>query len=138
MKYNIFNPIISWTLKKRIARINIFIKSPFKSQNDVLINLIKKAKHTFWGQKYNYKTIKNYNEFKKNVPIQSYEDISPYIKMTKNGIKNVLWPEKITSFAKSSGTTNAKSKFIPITEEIFAAGGQTYLPYIPLLHPCLS
>ena len=117
MKYNIFNPIISWVIKKRIHRINKFIKEPIKSQDELLKNLILKSKETTWGKKYNYKKINTYADFQKSVPIQTYRDIKPYIDLMKNGVKNVLWIGKVFSFAKSSGTTNEKSKFIPITKE---------------------
>ena len=117
MKYNIFNPIISWVIKKRISRINKFIHEPIKSQENLLIKLIRKSENTIWGKKHNYKNIKNYENFKKNVPIQNYEDIKYYLKLIKSGKENVLWPNKIISFAKSSGTTNDKSKLIPLTKE---------------------
>ena len=99
MKYNVFNSIISWSIKKRINQINDFIKQPIITQLNVFNNLIKKSENTIWGRKYNYKKIRNYTDFKKNVPIQTYEDIVPYIKMAKNGEKNVLWPGKVSFFA---------------------------------------
>jgi len=117
LKYNIFNPIISWVIKKRISRINKFIHEPIKSQENLLIKLIRKSENTIWGKKNNYKKIKNYENFKKNVPIQNYEDIKCYLELIKSGKENVLWPSKIISFAKSSGTTNDKSKLIPLTKE---------------------
>ena len=117
MKYNIFNSIVSWSIKKRIAQINSFVHKPIETQSNVLTNLITKAKDTKWGEKYNYDKIKNYNDFKNNVPIHSYEDIAPYVNKIKQGHENILWPGQISFFAKSSGTTNDKSKFIPITNE---------------------
>jgi len=117
VKYNIFNPIISWVIKKRIHRINKFIKEPIKSQDEVLKNLILQSKDTIWGRKYNYTKINTYTDFQKQVPIQSYEDIKPYVELIKSGLKNVLCSGKVFSFAKSSGTTNEKSKFIPITKD---------------------
>ena len=94
MKYNIFNPIISWVIKKRIHRINKFIKEPIKSQDEVLKNLILQSKDTIWGRKYNYTKINNYTDFQKKVPIQSYEDIKPYVELIKSGSKNpsiIFW-----------------------------------------------
>jgi len=117
VKYNIFNPIISWVIKKRIHRINKFIKNPIKAQDELLKSLIRKSKNTIWGKKYHYEEMNSYTDFKKNVPIQNYEDIKTYVDLIKNGEYDVLWPKKILSFAKSSGTTNAKSKFIPITKD---------------------
>ncbi len=117
MKYNIFNSIISWVIKKRIHRINNFINNPIKTQNELLKDLIKKSERTVWGRKYNYREINNYDDFNKNVPTQRYEDITANIDLIKKGKKNILWPTKVISLAKSSGTTNDKSKYIPITKE---------------------
>ena len=69
MKYNIFNSIATWSLKKRINRINSFINEPVKTQKNVLKSLLKKAKDTKWGKKYKYDFIKNYNDFKSSSPI---------------------------------------------------------------------
>ena len=117
MKYNIFNPIISWVIKKRINRINNFVKFPIKTQKELLKYLIKKSENTIWGEKHNFKEIKTYKDFNKNVPVQAYEDIKLNIDLIKKGTKNLFWPTKIFSFAKSSGTTGDKSKYIPITKE---------------------
>ena len=117
MKYNIFNPIISWVIKKRINRINNFVKFPIKTQKELLKYLIKKSENTIWGKKHNFKEIKTYKDFNKNVPVQSYEDIKLNIDLIKKGTENLFWPTKIFSFAKSSGTTGDKSKYIPITKE---------------------
>jgi len=117
VKYNIFNTIISWVIKKRIHRINKFINKPIKSQNKLLKELVKKSKNTIWGKKYNYDKIYNYTDFQKKVPVQSYEDIETYVNLIRSGHKKVLWKKKVLSLAKSSGTTNSKSKFIPITKD---------------------
>lgn len=117
MKYSIFNPIISWVIKKRINRINNFVKFPIKTQKELLKYLIKKSENTIWGKKHNFKEIKTYKDFNKNVPVQGYEDIKLNIDLIKKGTKNLFWPTKIFSFAKSSGTTGDKSKYIPITKE---------------------
>jgi len=117
MKYNIFNSIVTWSIKKRMAQIDSFTNQPIDTQLNVLINIIQKAKDTKWGKKHAYQKITNYSEFKQNVPIQCYEDMVKYIQLIKEGGKNVLWPGKISFFAKSSGTTDDRSKFIPITKE---------------------
>ncbi|OUV54705.1 MAG: hypothetical protein CBC73_03990 [Flavobacteriales bacterium TMED113] len=117
MKYNIFNSITTWSLKKRITRINSFFKDPVNIQNNVLKKLIEKAKDTEWGKKHRFKSIKNYEEFKSIVPIVKYENITNYIQKMKEGKPDVLWPGNISFFAKSSGTTNDRSKYIPITNE---------------------
>lgn len=102
---------------RQMSSIEAFIKNPQGSQEQILDTFIKKNKHTFWGKKYNYKQIKDYEQFKNNVPVSTYEQIFPYIERMMKGEENVLWHDKIHCFAKSSGTTNAKSKFIPVSKE---------------------
>lgn len=101
----------------RFTKILNFIDQPFKTQYEVFYYIIKKTQNTLWGKKYDYKNIKNIKDFQKKVPISTYEDIFPYIEKMMQGEKNVLWPGSIEWFAKSSGTTNNKSKFIPVSKE---------------------
>lgn len=112
-----FNSVLSWIIKKRIHQIELFIKYPADVQQEVFRNLIDTAKNSEFGKSYNFANISNYSEFKNNVPIQDYEDIKPYVTRLQHGEKNLLWPGEIKWFAKSSGTTNDKSKFIPVTRE---------------------
>ncbi len=79
--------------------------------------LIAAARYTEWGRKYDYASVKNYREFIERVPLQDYESLKPCINRIKQGEQNILWPTEIKWFAKSSGTTNDKSKFIPVSEE---------------------
>ena len=104
-------------MQKRINNINQFIENPIKTQQTVLEYLIKKGEKTEFGEEHKFQNITNYNDFCQLVPIRTYEEISPYIEKIRNGSTNVLWPGKIKWFAKSSGTTNSKSKFIPISKE---------------------
>ncbi len=83
-----------------------------------LNKLLTKARDTEWGRKYGYKNIRNYEDYRERVPIQSYDDLKPFITRMVNGEKNVLWPSVVRWYARSSGTTNDKSKFIPVTDEI--------------------
>lgn len=85
-------------------------------QERVFWYLLKKTKNTTWGKKYEYKNIQSIEEFKEKVPLSTYEDIFPYIKKMLDGEKNILWPGRVKWFAKSSGTTNDKSKFIPVSK----------------------
>jgi hypothetical protein len=117
MPIDLLNSIASWFLKKRIHQIELFIKYPNEVQNELLFNLLKTAKHTEIGKKLDFKAITNYNSFKENVPIVSYEDVWKDIDRSRNGETNIFWPSPIKWFAKSSGTTNAKSKFIPVSEQ---------------------
>lgn len=79
--------------------------------------LIRMAANTEWGKKYDYASIRTYEDFKKRLPIQTYEEIKPYVARLRAGEQNLLWPSEIRWFAKSSGTTNDKSKFLPVSKE---------------------
>jgi hypothetical protein len=104
-------------MKKRMHQIELFIKYPYDVQDEWFQTLISSAQHTEWGKKYGYSSIYNQDQFKERVPIQNYESLKPYIEKMMNGEQNVLWPSEIKWFAKSSGTTNDRSKFIPVSEE---------------------
>ncbi|WP_296634653.1 GH3 auxin-responsive promoter family protein [Polaribacter sp.] len=117
MALPIVNSIISWFLKKRIHQIELFLKYPNDVQNELLLKLTHTAKGTEFGEKHAFKNIKSYTDFSKNVPIQKYESIEPLIDRCRKGEQNLFWPSSIKWFAKSSGTTNAKSKFIPVSGE---------------------
>jgi hypothetical protein len=97
--------------------MELFMKYPHDVQKEIFTNLIQTAKNTEWGEKYHFSSIKTYKDFKNQVPISAYEDIYPYIERIMKGEQNILWPSEITWFAKSSGTTNARSKFIPVSPE---------------------
>jgi len=113
----IINSIISWLNVKRVYQINFFKQYPVDVQKETLLKLLDKAKNTEWGIKYNYKSIQSIEEYKQRVPLQDYESLKPYIDRLRDGEQNLLWYEKIKWFAKSSGTTNNKSKFIPVSNE---------------------
>ncbi len=103
-------------MKKRMHQIDLFIKYPYEVQNEWMLNLVKDAKDTEFGKNNNFSQIKNYNQFKKNIPIQDYESLKPFIERTRRGEQNLLWHSDVKWFAKSSGTTD-KSKFIPVSNE---------------------
>ncbi len=113
----IFNSLFNWAIKKRYPQIEYFMNNPIEVQNALFTRLINTAKDTEWGIKYDYKSIKTINDFKQRVPISTYEDFSPLIERTMHGEQNLIWPSTIRLFSKSSGTTNAKSKFIPVSKE---------------------
>ena len=104
-------------MQKRINNIDEFCKNPIKAQAKVFNFLISKGKNTAFGKAHHFSTINDYAHFSKNIPIRTYEEFSIFIERARKGEQNVLWPGKIKWFAKSSGTTNAQSKFIPITQE---------------------
>ncbi len=93
------------------------MKYPEEVQMELLMNLTRKASRTDYGKKYGFESIDNYNDFKNKVPIVNYEGIYPFIDRLMKGEQNVLWPSEIRWFAKSSGTTNSRSKFIPVSNE---------------------
>ncbi|MBB1148802.1 MULTISPECIES: GH3 auxin-responsive promoter family protein [unclassified Myroides] len=117
MALTIVNSIASWILKKRIHQIDLFRKYPNEVQNDVFLSLIKANEKTLVGKQYDYASIKSYETFSERVPIYTYEAFEPYIERARRGENNIFWSDPIRWFAKSSGTTNAKSKFIPVSNE---------------------
>jgi len=117
MAFYFVNSIISWFLKKRIHQIALFLKYPIDVQEELLMKLVTTAKRTEFGKEYHFSDIRNYKDFAEKVPIQKYESIAPLIERCRKGEQNLFWPTPIKWFAKSSGTTNAKSKFIPVSNE---------------------
>lgn len=117
MAIPLFNSIASWFLKKRIHQIELFIKYPNEVQQEVLQDLLGFAKKTKIGYQYDYSSINRYSEFARRVPIVTYEDLAEEIAAGRQGEDNILWPTPIKWYAKSSGTTNAKSKYIPVSVE---------------------
>jgi phenylacetate-coenzyme A ligase PaaK-like adenylate-forming protein len=117
MAFPIVNSIISWFLKKRVHQIELFLKYPIDVQNELLLKLVSASKKTEFGIGHNFSSIKNYEDFAKLVPIQKYESIETLIERCRKGEQNLFWNTNIKWFAKSSGTTNAKSKFIPVSDE---------------------
>ena len=97
--------------------MELFLKYPHEVQEELLFSLMKSAEATQIGKKYDFTSIKNYTTFSERIPIATYEDLEPLIELTRKGEQNVFWPSHIKWFAKSSGTTNAKSKFIPVSAE---------------------
>ncbi len=113
----IVNSIINWINYKRIYQIELYREHARDIQEELLFDLIGSAENSEWGKKYDYESIASLRDFQKRVPISTYEMIEPFISQMIGGKKNVLWPGEIKWFAKSSGTTNAKSKFIPVSKE---------------------
>jgi hypothetical protein len=117
MPITIINSIASWILKKRIHQIELFTKYPIEVQEELLFGLLRSAENTVLGKKYDYNSIKKYETFNERIPVSTYEELEPYIEQTRQGAQNIFWNSNIKYFAKSSGTTNAKSKFIPVSSE---------------------
>jgi hypothetical protein len=113
----IFNSVISWFMKKRMHQIELFMKYPLDVQDEWFKKLILAGRFTEWGKKYDYSSITNYTDYINRVPLNEYNDLKPYIDRLRNGEQNLLWNSEIKWFAKSSGTTSDKSKFIPVSQE---------------------
>lgn len=117
MPLPIINSLATWVLKQRIHQIELFLKYPNEVQEELLMNLIRSSENTVIGKQYEFDSIKSYSTFSERIPISTYEDLEPMIEKTRQGEQHVFWNTPIKWFAKSSGTTNAKSKFIPVSEE---------------------
>jgi hypothetical protein len=117
MPITVINSFASWVLKQRIHQIELFLKYPNEVQEELLMNLIRAAGNTIIGQQYDFDSINSYATFAERVPVSTYEELQPLIERTRQGEQNVFWETPIKWFAKSSGTTNAKSKFIPVSPE---------------------
>lgn len=102
---------------KRIDQIDHFKKYPVETQHNTLSGIIAIATATEWGRKYDYSSIRSVKDYQSRIPIRSYEEYLPYIERLRNGESNLTWPGNIKWFAKSSGTTATRSKFIPISKE---------------------
>ncbi len=135
----VVHKIASWFLKRRVEQVEQFTRYPQETQFLHFKRLIEKVKATAFGKEFGLKDIDHVDTFRQRVPIFTYETYYPYIKRTFEGEGNVFWPEKVSWFAKSSGTTNDKSKFIPVTEESLAEchfkAGQDMLGLYLLAYP---
>ncbi len=133
----LINSIVGLINYNRLYQIDDFRKNPIRVQTETFDKLLCFAINTEFGKKYNFKNIKNYSDFTKNVPIHDYDEFKPYIEKIMKGEKNITWPSEIKWFAKSSGTTSDKSKYIPISKESleechFQSGKDIYIIYADL------
>jgi hypothetical protein len=113
----ILSPAISRLARLRQGRIDAWVNDPIAAQREILQDLITHGQYTEFGRKHGLKEIFTIRNFKQAVSIQDYEDLKPYIQRLMEGEEQLLWNTPVNWFAKSSGTTSDKSKFIPITEE---------------------
>lgn len=114
---SLLSPAISSLARMRLWRIEGWKKNPLDAQREVLQDLVTSAQYTEFGRKYNFAELFNIRSFKQAVPVHEYNDLKPYIERIMHGEQNILWNTPVFWFAKSSGTTSDKSKFIPISEE---------------------
>ena len=135
----LINSILTWVMKKRIHQIELFKKYPHDVQDELLKKLLQTARGTEYGKKYDFASIDRYEQYHERVPISTYEETFPYIERLMRGEQNILWPSEIKWFSKSSGTTNARSKFIPVSpealEDCHFKGGKDMLSIYVNNHP---
>lgn len=133
------NSLLTVFTQKRLTQIDYFKANPIKVQRDTLQELLSMAANTEAGLKYNFNTILTAEQFRERMPIVHYEDIQDIIHRTMEGENNLIWPEEIKWFAKSSGTTDAKSKFIPVSpkvlEDCHFRGGKDVIAIFNKLNP---
>lgn len=113
----ILSPVISRLARMRLWRIENWVNHPVAAQREVLQALVSSAQYTVFGKKYHFNKLYTVKQFKQQVPIHEYPDIKPYIERMMDGEDNVLWNTPVKWFAKSSGTTSDKSKYIPVSDE---------------------
>lgn len=116
----LFNTVVNYFIRQRIDQIQNFMNHPIETQNGVLLSQLYLAENTDYGKIHGFNSISGYDDFRRNIPIVTYEDFEPYIEQARQGKPDITWPGYIRKFAKSSGTTNAKSKFIPISDDCLA------------------
>lgn len=110
-------PLINYHMRQRINRIQFFLDNPLDTQELIFKDLVQTASGTIWGSFFDFKEIQSFEDYRNKLPLQDYESLKPYIDRTIKGERDVLWPGKTKWFAKSSGTTSDRSKYIPITKE---------------------
>ncbi len=113
----LFTSIVNWMNFKRVTQIELIRKYPEQVQNECFIQLIQMAMETSWGVEHQFKDIRSIADFQQQVRLQTYDDLKPYIDRIRGGEIDLLWPGEIKWFAKSSGTTHDKSKFVPVSKE---------------------
>ena len=134
-----FNSIFAWVIKKRIHQIELFRKYPIEVQQELFERLITSARHTEFGKQHGFGSIDSYDDFRRNVPLQSYDEVKPWVDRAMAGDQNLLWHTETRWFAKSSGTTSGRSKLIPVTreslEDCHYKGGKDLLALYYTNHP---
>ncbi|MBK6828832.1 MAG: GH3 auxin-responsive promoter family protein [Chitinophagaceae bacterium] len=119
---NLLSPAISSLARMRHWRIKAWKNNPFDAQREVLQELVTSAQYTEFGRKYDFTNLFNVKDFKAAVPVHEYDDLKPFIERIMKGEQDILWNTPIYWFAKSSGTTSEKSKFIPVSNESLEDG----------------
>ncbi len=111
------NEIAKFYFSTRTPAIARFVSQPAATQQRVLYHLLGRAAGTVYGREYGFSSIRHYSQFAAQVPLHDYDGLKPWFQRMMNGERDVLWPGQVQWFAKSSGTTNDVSKFIPLSKE---------------------
>lgn len=114
---SLLSPAISSLARMRLWRIEAWKNNPANAQREVLQDIVTSAQYTEFGRKYRFSELYNVKAFKDAVPVHEYNDLKPYIERIMQGEQNILWNSPVSWFAKSSGTSGDKSKFIPLSDE---------------------
>ncbi len=109
--------LVGTALKGRQKKIDRYDTQAEEIQRSVLNHLINRSRGTEWGSRYGYESITTYEQFTARVPVSDYDGLKDYIDRMRHGESDILWPGRVKWYAKSSGTTNDKSKFIPVSRE---------------------
>ena len=135
----IINSIISLFTSRRLAQIERFKREPAATQRETLTGLIRKAADTEYGRRYDFASLWTREQFRERLPVIQYDDVAPYSERMMRGEQGLLWPTPVTWFAKSSGTTAARSKFIPVSREVLEdcqfQGGRDAIAIFNKLYP---
>ncbi|HOP05102.1 MAG TPA: GH3 auxin-responsive promoter family protein [Tenuifilaceae bacterium] len=135
----IIKSLVRWLNTKRLHQIDLFRRFPLEVQEETLFKLLDRAKNTEYGKNFGFESFSSISDFQRNVPVINYEGVKSYVERLRNGETNLLWPGETKWFAKSSGTTSDKSKFIPVSndalEECHFRGGKDVLAIYNNLFP---
>ncbi len=111
---SLFNLAVKHYLSRRMKRIEAYMTNPEEAQERWLHHLLDRARDTEQGRRWGFADIRTHEQFARAVPAQDYDAVKGDIARMMRGEQNVLWPNEINWYSKSSGTTSDKSKFIPV------------------------
>ena len=114
---NIINGIFLKYSGRMLRELDNSRRDPMQFQMEWFRYLVENGKSTAFGREHGFDAISNVRDYQNRVPVREYNDILPYIERLLKGEDHVLWNRKTRMFAKSSGTSSDKSKFIPVTDE---------------------
>ena len=121
-------PLVRTFFARRVAAIDSYADRAEQLQRTVLARLVRSAARTAWGERHGYDRLRSYEDFAARVPLTDYEALKGDIDRMRHGERDILWPGRVRWYAKSSGTTNDKSKFIPVSDRglqhLHYAGGR--------------